>query len=173
MEDNFKGFKLLTDLMTKNEEFRDKIHRYIECGLIRLFDDREWEKIKKQNFMYANDDMKDFYDVFVKGLNIGSCKRTGWQLSYSYDDVDIVEGDLPILIGTLNAEKFGGHCWLETKDTIIDTSFLLVIDKSLKDEFGYHETERATAEQLARAERYQEPKRYVNDESIRTSIHTK
>ena len=43
------------------------------------------------------------------------------------------------LKGTLNAEKEGGHYWLETPKSIIDTSLMLVIDKSLKNKLRYIE----------------------------------
>lgn len=92
-----------------------------------------------------------------------------WDLSYSYDDVDIVSGVLPILKGTRNAEKEGGHCWLETPTTIIDTTLMLVMDKSLKEKIGYIEEVRIKDSQLRNSSTYQSRKNFVNDRSIRNS----
>ena len=73
------------------------------------------------------------------------------------------------LKGTLNAEKEGGHCWLETPNSIIDTSLMLVIDKSIKNYFGYIEEQRLTCSQLARMPLYQARKEFVNDREIHNS----
>ena len=89
------------------------------------------------------------------------------ELSYSYNDVDIVSGTMAFLKGTLNAEKEGGHAWLEDKDTIIDTSLMLVIDKSLKKEFGYFEEQRLTSSMLLASKQYQTRKQFVTDDEIR------
>ena len=95
--------------------------------------------------------------------NIGNCVGASRQLSYSYNDVDIVSGILPLIKGTRNAEKFGGHCWLENDKYIIDTSLMLVIDKSLKDRFGYIEEQRITKSELRKSQSYQSRKDFVND----------
>ena len=97
------------------------------------------------------------YSNFKKIIesNLGNCVGTSRQLSYSYNNVDIVSGILPILKGTLNAEKEGGHCWLETPTSIIDTSLMLVIDKSIKDEIGYMEEQRVSHVQVLSSKNYQ------------------
>ena len=112
-------------------------------------------------------EMKTFEDMFLLGLNIGNCGGASRQLSYSYDDVDIVSGILPMLKGTLNAEKEGGHIWLETRDKIIDTTLMLIIDKSLKQELGYIEQERLTSDKLKTMQNYQARKEFTNDPSIK------
>ena len=101
--------------------------------------------------------------MFILGYNVGNCVGTSRQLSYSYNNVDIVSGILPILKGTLNAEKEGGHCWLETRTSIIDTSLMLVIDKTIKSEIGYIEEQRVTHLQLLTSKSYQARKDFVND----------
>ena len=111
--------------------------------------------------------MKEFRDMFLLGYNIGNCVGASRQLSYSYHSVDIVSGILPILKGTLNAEKEGGHCWLETLDNIIDTSLMLVIHKSLKNDLGYIEEQRLTSFQLACSPNYQARKEFVNDINLK------
>ena len=111
--------------------------------------------------------MKEFVDMFLLGYNIGNCVGASRQLSYSFNDVDIVSGVLPIIKGTLNAEKEGGHCWLENDCFIIDTSLMLVIDKSLRDDFGYIEENRITKESLRKSQVYQARKDFVNDSGLR------
>lgn len=170
MSDEFLGFKKLERLMEKDKKFKEKITSYINLGKIRKFSDEEWEKIKKQNFMSPYVDVDDFYDMFAKGYNDGNCAGMSRQLSYSYDDVDIVSGILPILKGEFNSEKEGGHVWLENSKYIIDSSFLLVIDKDLKKELEYIEEQRVTQEQLINSPIYCARKKFVNDESIKKTV---
>lgn len=73
---------------------------------------------------------------------------------------------MPILKGTKNAEEVGGHVW-ENDDTIIDTSLMLVIDRSLKDTMGYIEEQRITKKSLRANLRYQTRKGFVNDTNLR------
>ena len=105
--------------------------------------------------------------MFSLGYNIGNCVGAAMQLSYSYYDVDIVSGILPILKGTKNAEKEGGHCWLENEREIIDTSLLLVIDKSLKSEFGYIEEQRRTSKELGGNDRYIARRDFTNNPELK------
>lgn len=106
--------------------------------------------------------------MFLLGYNIGNCVGTSIQLSFSYNKVDIVSGILPILKGTLNAEKEGGHCWLETPESIIDTTLMLVIDKSLKSDLGYIEEQRHTYKDLSNSSRYLARKKFVNAKDLNT-----
>ena len=117
--------------------------------------------------------MEEFLDLFTLGYNIWNCVGTSKQLSYSYDNIDIVSGILPILKGTLNAEKEGGHCWLDTDKTILDTSLMLVIDKSLKHDLGYLEERRLTLKQLSSMPLYQSRKEFVNDKELKKSSSKK
>ena len=57
--------------------------------------------------------------------------------------------------------------WLETPTSIIDTSLMLVIDKSIKDEIGYIEEQRVTHLQLLTSKNYQARKDFVNDINLR------
>lgn len=168
MENDIKGYNLIKYLIEKNDEFSKIIIDNIYKGKIRFFDEREWDLIKKQNFIAPeNCDAEDFYDYFIKGYNIGDCIGTSRRLSFSYNDVDIVSGILPVIKGTLNAEQEGGHGWLETSDKIIDTSLLLVIDKDLKNKLGYIEESRLTHSQLIKNIHYVARQEFVNDNSIR------
>lgn len=160
-----KAFSLYFKLYNENKDFRELIDR--NKDKIRLFNDSEWNKIKSQNYAPNIDGVDDFYDMFYKGYNIGNCVNMTIELSYSYNDVDIVSGTMAFLKGTLNAEKEGGHAWLEDKDTIIDTSLMLVIDKSLKKEFGYFEEQRLTSSMLLASKQYQTRKQFVTDDEIR------
>ncbi len=129
MNKEYKCYELLKHLIKTNTTFRTTYIENIKTRKIRLFNEEEWTKINNQNFTSLVPGLNEFSDMFKLGYNIGNCVGTARQLSYSYDNVDIVSGTVPILKGTLNAEKEGGHCWLETTDYIIDTSLMLVIDK--------------------------------------------
>lgn len=172
MNEKYKrAYGLLFQLCEENEWFKKLIEENIEKKMIRFFSEEEWNKIESQNYIPPRRDLgfNEFSELFELGYNIGNCVDTSRQLSYSYNDVDIVSGILPILKGTRNAEKEGGHCWLENKKYIIDTSLLLVIDKSIKSEFGYIEEERRTHKDLFKDERYQQRKEFVNDKSLNKS----
>lgn len=169
MDINSKAFELFWHIYRENSDFYNLINENFKNGKIRFFNDNEWEKINNQNFISPVKEMKEFIDMFLLGYNIGNCVGASRQLSYSYSDVDIVSGILPILKGTLNAEKEGGHCWLETANSIIDTSLMLVIDKSLKSDLGYIEEQRLTSSQLASFPNYQARKAFVNDKSLNSN----
>lgn len=167
METDFKAYDLFWQLYQNNKEFQTLIKENMKLGKIRFFNENEWSKIKRQNFIPFAPDMPEFIDLFIKGYNIGSCATTARQLSYSYNDVSIVSGVLPILKGSKNAELVGGHVWLETDKTIIDTSLMLVIDLSLKDLLGYQEEQKITPQMLRKSDRYQARKELVNDQSFK------
>lgn len=173
MQDKYiKAFELLNKLCNRDETFKALIEGNMKKNLIRFFSEEEWNKIENQNFIPPDKDLgfNEFYELFELGYNIGNCVATARQLSYSYNNVDIVSGILPILKGTRNAEKEGGHCWLETKESIIDTSLMLVIDISLKEKFGYIEEERITHQKLFRDEIYQQRKEFVNDRNLKKGL---
>ncbi|MGM9881323.1 MAG: hypothetical protein ACI31S_00565 [Bacilli bacterium] len=167
MNTSIKAYDLFWSLYNNNDSFKKLIDVNLNNGNVRFFDDTEWNKIYSQNFMSIIPEMKEFIDMFLLGYNIGNCVGATRQLSYSYNDVDIVSGILPILKGSLNATKEGGHCWLETSNEIIDTSLMLVINKSLKEKFGYIEEQRVTSYQLSAMPYYQERKKFVNDTSLK------
>lgn len=162
-----KGYDLLKDLCNNNNTLKQIILEGFKNGTIRLFNEEEWDKINSQNFVPPSSELKKFSDIFLLGLNIGSCVFTSKQLSYSYDNVDRVSGIVPFLKGTKNSPN-GGHAWLENDTSIIDTSLMLVIDKSLKSELGYIEEIRLTSEDLLNDSIYQARKKFVNDKSINT-----
>ena len=164
MDNEFKGFDLLEELKIKFPDFREKLEKYIKLGKVRYFNENEWNKIKNQNYMDVIEDIvyDDFYDVFCDGKNIGFCTTMVKQLSYSYNDVALVAGRVPMFVGTKNSSH-GGHKWLEDGEHIIDTSLLLVIDKDIISEFGYKEEKRYTAQDLRNNKIYQSTKERIND----------
>ena len=164
---HIKAYDLFWSLYQTNNEFKKIIDENIKTGKIRFFNEEEWSKIESQNFISPNPELKDFTDMFLLGYNIGNCIGCSRQLSYSYKNIDIVSGILPMLKGTLNAEQEGGHGWLETYKYIIDTSLMLVIDKSLKDTIGYIEERRITANELANSPTYKARKEFVNDKNLK------
>ncbi len=168
MDTSIKAFDLYNYLYNNNQDFKTLIDEGFKNNQIRFFNEEELNKIRNQNFIHpTNPNIKEFEEVFILGENIGNCVGISRQLSYSYNNVDLVSGKLPILKGTLNAEKEGGHMWLETKDKIIDTSLMLVIDKSLKEKLGYDEEIRITSNMLKQDHNYQARKEFVNDINIK------
>ena len=167
MYTNIKAYDLFWQLYETDDNFHSLVEEGLKSGKVRFFDENEWNKICSQNFVPFEEEMKEFVDMFTLGYNIGNCVGATKQLSYSYDDVDVVSGILPILKGTLNAEREGGHCWLENGTSIIDTTLMLVIDKTLKDDFGYCEEERLTSHRLRQMPTYQARKEFVNDHSLK------
>lgn len=170
-EKYIKAYELFIELCEKNEDFKLMVYDNMEKKLVRFFSDEEWNKIENQNFIPPEGvtEFKEFSEMFELGYNIGNCIGTSRQLSYSYRDVDLVSGILPILKGTRNAELEGGHGWLETREYIIDTSLMLVIHKSVKSDFGYIEEERVTYSRLLKNAMYQQRKEFVNDRYLRGS----
>ena len=165
MEQNFKGFDLLNKVLQQNETFKQLVNENMEQGKIRQFGEEEWDKIKKQNYISGNPDLKTFYDIFSLGWNIGNVGMVSRQLSYSYNNVDLVSGFLPLLTGSINSPN-GEHEWLENDKEIIDTTLCLIIDKSLKEEMGYQTEFRFTQQELMQNELYRERKEFINDETI-------
>jgi len=167
MNTDLKAYELFWKLYSNNLEFKEVVYKNLKNGKVRFFNNEEWDKINSQNFVSRIPGIKEFIDMFILGYNMGNCVGMTRQLSYSYKDADIVSGILPILKGTLNAEKEGGHCWLETPTHIIDTSLMLVINKSLKEDFGYIEEERRTSFELLSSPNYRVRKEFVNDKRLR------
>lgn len=161
-----KAYDLFLELYRNNLQFKELVINGFITSSIRFFSEEEWQKITSQNYIAPVNDISNFAEMFAKGYNIGDCVGISWQLSYSYDDVDIVAGIMDYLKGTKNSLN-GGHRWLETKDYIIDTSLMLVINKELKEKFGYHEEQRLTASNLKKMPYYQIRKEFVNDNNLK------
>lgn len=165
---NFKGYDCLKKVFELNPEFKKLILENVELGKIRYFSDEEWDKIKEQNYGSPHPEVKSFYDIFRLGGNEGNCTGCSKQLSYSYNNVSIAGGLLPILIGTRNSPN-GEHTWLENDKEIIDTSLLLIIDKSLKEKIGYKMENIYSSTILNSDPRYSARKQFVNDRNLRSN----
>ena len=136
---NYKCYDTLKMLLNKNKEFKDLIIKGIKEGKITGFSDELWKKLNNQNLRSPG--VKSFVDVFADGYNQGYCTVCAKQVSYSLDTCYLCGGLLPILKGTINCLE-GNHTWIEYKNKIIDTTLMLVIDKGLKNQFGYIEENR-------------------------------
>jgi hypothetical protein len=162
---NFMGDSLRNELIKKSPALASIIEKYSPLGLISEFGEEEWEKIRKQNFP---DLPGGFYEVFERGINEGNCGAVSKRLSYSYDNVSLVNGILPMLTGTTGSPN-GKHTWMETKDYIYDTTLLLKINKQLKQEMGYIDEVVVGPDILNRDPFYQARKEFVNDPTIKHS----
>lgn len=158
---NYKGLAVLKDLL-QNEELFNLFLKHMESGKILPFDDQDFSKIENQNIRGIN----NFIDVFREGFNIGCCTPTSKQLSYSFDNVDLVSGLMENLKGTKNSPN-GEHSWMEVDGYIYDTTLMLKIDKSLAKELGYKEENRIMYSQLCCDKFYSCTKDYTNDSELR------
>ena len=159
---DYKCFNLLRNQLKNNIITILKL----DPSMIKPFDDKLWDLIKSQNYIPPISELTTFEDVFIQGYNEGNCAYMTRQLSYSLIDVSRIYGLLPILKNTLNS-KNGHHWWLEINNKIIDTSLMLLIDKSVKNILGYQDIERFTYEQLCKSISYQTRKDFTLDKSIK------
>lgn len=69
--------------------------------------------------------------VFKNGYNIGKCLLTSYYVSTIFDDSLICTGKVEILKGTKNSPN-GDHVWIETEESIIDTTLMIILSKKSK-----------------------------------------
>ena len=134
---NYKCFDLLKNLLTQSEEFRSIVEQGVKEHKIFGFTDELWTKIYEQNIR----GIENFELVFRDGANIGYCTVASKQLSYSLDNPYICGGTVKFLINTKNSPD-GSHTWILNDNYIIDTSLMLIIDKSYMNKLGYVEENR-------------------------------
>ena len=158
---SYKCYDTIKKLLKENERFLSIIIKGIQEGKIQGFSAELWDKLAKQNLRSRG--VKSFVDVFVDGYNQGYCTVCSKQVSYSLDTCYLCGGVLPILKGTINCPE-GAHTWIEYKDKIIDTTLMLVIDKTLKTELGYIEENRYNPNNDPI---YSATKEFTNDSSIK------
>ncbi len=137
--ENYKCYNILKDLLTKNDDFRDKIINGIKENKISGFSEELWNNLNKQNIRFRG--INDFDDIFRNGFNLGYCTPCSKQVSYSLKSCYIRGGLFPILKGTDNCPN-GEHTWIEYDGRILDTSLMLDIDLDYKDILGYIEENR-------------------------------
>lgn len=133
---NYRCFDTLKEKL-QQESFRKIIEQGVKEGKIKGFTEDIWKKIEEQNIRGID----SFEDVFRNGANIGYCTVASKQLSYSFNNIYLCGGTLPILEGTTNSPD-GRHTWILDKNNIIDTSLMLIIDKSYQEKIGYIEENR-------------------------------
>lgn len=137
--ENYKCYNILKDLLTKNDDFRDKIIDGIKENKISGFSEELWNNLNKQNLRFRG--INDFDDIFRNGFNLGYCTPCSKQVSYSLKSCYICGGLFPVLKGTDNCPN-GEHTWIEYDGRILDTSLMLDIDLGYKDILGYIEENR-------------------------------
>lgn len=155
---NYKGINITKELL-KNEEFRNIIIKGIKEHKISGFSDELIEKIDNQNIRRIN----SFLDIFKDGTNLGYCTVASKQLSYSFNNCYIVGGINKFLKNTTNSLD-GSHTWIESDNTIYDTTFMLEIDKSYGKLLGYIEENRYDPNLDAL---YLSAKYFTNDQNLK------
>ena len=159
--ENYKCYDTFKTLLETNEAFRNVISQGITDGKIAGFDTEIWQGLAEQNLRSPM--VKSFVDVFEAGANQGYCTVCAKQFSYSLDTCYLCGGVLPILKGTANCPD-GSHTWIEYQDKIIDTTLMLIIDTSLKNNLGYIEENRYNPNE---DKVYSAAKEFTNDASLR------
>lgn len=69
--------------------------------------------------------------IFKNGYNIGNCLLTAYYVSTIFENSLICTGKVEILKGTKNC-KNGDHVWIETEESIIDTTLMIILSKKSK-----------------------------------------
>lgn len=158
----YKGTKIMRELLENNEEFRNIIIEGIKSGKIDGFDDELWTKIDNQNIVRIN----SFLDVFKEGANLGYCTVAAKQLSYSFpNDCLIAGGVVEFLKGTENS-KDGSHTWIVWNGKIYDTTFMVSIDLEYANRLKYVQE---NIYNPMEDDKYCARKEFTNDPSLNTS----
>lgn len=158
---DYHCYDTLKKLLLENENFRATIIKGIQEHKIIGFGQELWAKLKNQNLRSPN--VNSFIDVFAEGYNQGYCTVCAKQVSYSLDTCYLCGGVLPLIKGTINCPD-GNHTWIEYQDKIIDTTLMLIIDSSYKNELGYIEENRYNPnyDQI-----YSATKEFTNDTTLK------
>ncbi|MFA5602661.1 MAG: hypothetical protein WDA21_02870 [Bacilli bacterium] len=176
MYEEFKAFDLLNSMLKSNTSFRVTFEEAKKRGLARRFNNNEWNLIKSQKRVcVTNDknrvlgfDTNKFLPLFMKGYNIKEFVDIARQLSYSYDNISIIQDGRMTFQKSKLSDKDYHYDWLETQDKIIDPRLCIVVDKSLKEIFGYFNNplKVLTAEKLKLDPIYQDRKKTVRTGEI-------
>ncbi len=158
---NYRCYDTLKKLLLENENFKLKFIKGITENKIKGFNKELWLKLENQNLRSPG--VNSFIDVFKEGYNQGYCTVCAKQVSYSLDTCYICGGVLPLIKGTINCPD-GTHTWIEYQNKIIDTTLMLIIDNSYKDELGYIEENRYNPNYDSI---YSATKEFTNDSSIK------
>ncbi|NLC47976.1 MAG: hypothetical protein GX758_01270 [Tenericutes bacterium] len=159
---NIKGSKLLEEML-QNNKFKTLVAKGILENKIKpLLTEEFIEKMEQQNCRgYSS-----VYNIFVDGKNIGTCNATSTEISYMFNNVDLVGGINPFFEGT-PASPNGVHSWLETDKELLDTSTLMIVDKSYIKSLEYNENIRFNSHNLFSNTNYQLAKEFACDRSLK------
>lgn len=96
-----------------------------------------------------------FYDVFIFGMNIGSCGLTARhfvKMTGDYDNYRLIYGSADILVGTkkYNENVNFPHVWVETSEWLYDTTMMLKIPLHYAKEALGYETRKIIAKESAK-----------------------
>lgn len=131
----YKGTKIMRDLLNNNEEFKKLIIEGIKDGKVYGFSEELWNKIDSQNMRKLD----SFTKVFEKGYNLGNCTNIARQLSFSFpNDCMIGCGVVDFLKGTINSED-GSHTWVVWNKKVYDSTFMLIIDLEYSKKMKYEQ----------------------------------
>ncbi len=133
----YKCFDILKEKLITDKEFRETIKKGIEKGKIKKFPRELFDKVCNQNIRAPF----DMVQIFIDGANLGNCTKMSLMVSYSLPECEICGGTLDILKGTKNSED-GSHTWISYNGWIIDTSLMITISESIKEELHYNEENR-------------------------------
>lgn len=138
------------------------LDKFMKEEKITEFDNELMKRIKNTDVPM----LRDFFQIFEEGLNIGTCGLTTRYLSYLFDDFIIVEeGKCNILIGTKGAIN-GEHSWLLVDKYVYDTTLMLRINKDIAySELGYTPYKQITSEEINKDDLYVIQKEIARDKS--------
>ena len=132
---DYKGTQIMKDLLVKNENFRSMIVDGIKTGNIYGWPEELWIELDKQNLMLRKGNVSD---IFKDGANIGDCTGCSTIVSYSFPlGCLYVGGTVDYLIGTKNSVD-GRHTWIENKEIIYDTTFMIAINEKYSEKLTYN-----------------------------------
>jgi len=129
---SYEGTKISQDLFLNNIEFRNVLLNGLKSGQIEAFSKDFLNELTSLNMRGEG----TLDDAFRCGANLGACTVASKLVSYIFDSCYICGGVNKFLIGTKNSPD-GRHTWIEHNGKLYDTTFMLVIDKSLEEKFGY------------------------------------
>ena len=157
---NYKGTKIMSDLLNSNEEFKTLIVEGMKEGKIVGFTEDLWDKIENQNIRRIS----SFTEIFEKGYNLGNCTNIARQLSFSFpNDCLIGCGIVDYLKGTLNS-KNGEHTWVVWNKNVYDPTFMIIIDDEYSKRLKYNQTDIYNPNSSSM---YSTEKDFTNDSNLR------
>lgn len=153
---------LPSDELRSSLNFDVNFHKYINENLILPFDSKLITRIKNTNVPM----LRDFYQIFEEGLNIGTCGLTARYLSYLFNDFILVENGICILLIGTKGSPNGEHAWLEIGEYIYDTTLMLKIQKDIAYLNSWYLPQKVTtSEELKKDELYVLQKKMANNKS--------